>query len=243
MDFLFLRIAPGEVPDPGTLTILLDRVRSGDGFDVVTDKVRAGMTTVLQGPMHAVNDSELTRGSAQVTESPPAGYTPDNALTAYDAESGDETDESAPAAFAESLPPGIAPPPGETAPRRRGRPPRKTADEIQGPAQAAAPVPAGLPPGIADIPPGVAQLAPPPALSAPLPDTAVPSGPALESSAGLTLADVRECIAQINTARPGKPFRHMSATAWSDGTPKGKWFTVESIPSSDYDRLIREMTA
>ena len=101
-------------------------------------------------------------------------------------------------------------------------------------------VPAGmaLPPGIT-MPGGPAPVAPvvqPQAAAMPV----VP--PAAEGASTSTLEDLREAFRQSNAARPGKAFVLLKASAWPDGTPKGTWFTVESIPAELRERAMYEMS-
>ena len=101
-------------------------------------------------------------------------------------------------------------------------------------------VPAGmaLPPGIT-MPGGPAPAAPvvqPQAAAMPV----VP--PAAEGASASTLEDLREAFRQSNAARPGKAFVLLKASAWPDGTPKGPWFTVESIPAELRERAMYEMS-
>jgi hypothetical protein len=56
-----------------------------------------------------------------------------------------------------------------------------------------------------------------------------------------TLDDLRACIVESNSHDPKRAFNILRAATWADGSPKEKWFRVESVPPEHWDRLVKEI--
>lgn len=126
-------------------------------------------------------------------------------------------------------------------------------------ASGAAPAVSGmaLPPGAAHpaagmaLPPGAAHPAPlapvavnpEPRATAAMPY--VPTAPLADprgAESAPSLEDFRACFAALNTQKAGAPFKVMQSGAWpTDNTPKARWFTAESVPATERERLMGEM--
>lgn len=121
-------------------------------------------------------------------------------------------------------------------------PPTETAPPAPPPPPSAPPAGMALPPGIAM--PGAAA----PQVAAAVPSapqaTAMPQVPpaAAPEGGGVPLEVFREAYRQSHTAKPGAAFVLFKAQAWPDGTPKGTWFTAESVPPDQRERMMLEMS-
>lgn len=88
------------------------------------------------------------------------------------------------------------------------------------------------------IPPQQQQAQPiaMPTASAPANDTA--------TTGGISNDDLRSCLTELNKVKVGAAFKVMQSGAWpSDNSPKARWFSVESVPDGDRERLMGEMAA
>jgi hypothetical protein len=97
-----------------------------------------------------------------------------------------------------------------------------------------------LPPGVTLFQPPVQQVQQPAQqVQQPTPAAMPTVPPGGQPVAGvISLEDFRAAYQQINTAKPGKPFAVLKATAWPDGTPKPGWFTAEAVPAEFRERLL-----
>lgn len=86
------------------------------------------------------------------------------------------------------------------------------------------------------IPPQQAQPIAMPTAPAPANDTA--------TVGGISNDDLRSCLTELNKVKVGAAFKVMQSGAWpSDNSPKARWFSVESVPDGDRERLMGEMAA
>lgn len=123
-------------------------------------------------------------------------------------------------------------------PRKVPAPPQAEPESAPVAETAPPPPPPPAPPAGMALPPGIAM---PPA---PQP-TAMPQvapAAAAETGGGVPLEVFREAYRQSHTAKPGAAFVLFKAPAWPDGTPKGVWFTAESVPPDQRERMMMEMS-
>ncbi len=100
------------------------------------------------------------------------------------------------------------------------------------------PPPPPAPPAGMALPPGIAM---PPAPQPTAMPQVVPAA-AAETGGDVPLEVFREAYRQSHTAKPGAAFVLFKAPAWPDGTPKGVWFTAESVPPDQRERMMMEMS-
>lgn len=104
--------------------------------------------------------------------------------------------------------------------------------------QPASTIPTSIPTSMPGLPPGItmgAAVVTAPAMPPPQPAAVAPNGAA-------SIEDLRAVCAAVNQRSPQLVFKIMKSEAWSDGTAKPRWLTIDNVPPDQYERLISELS-